>query len=512
MSHTITNAQYHIRDIETILVDRQPIELSPEVRDRIAAGHQFVLRKAEEGSHIYGVNTGFGAMCEVSVPKSDMHALQRNLILSHACGVGELADEDTCRMTMLLKLLTFRSGHTGISLQVVDRLVEFWNAGAIPATPSKGTLGASGDLAPLAHMSLPLLGMGEVYLNGELTDASVVLRRFGWQPLELGPKEGLALINGVQYITAVAACSLLQAERLLIASEVIASISVQAFCASRTFFHGLYHSVTAHTERRVTAQHLSLLTEGSNHWDLAQANRSMQDPYSFRCIPQINGAIRQALGFVQMVVEAETNTVGDNPLFFPAEDEVLFGGNLHGESTAMALDFAAIACSELGSASERRTYQLLSGQRGLPDFLVRNPGLNSGFMIAQYTAAALVNENKIMATPSSIDTIMSSQLQEDHVSMGGTGATKLRTVLRNCETIIAIELLVAAQAMELQENLVASAFAKSTVEELRNEVPFLSEDRVLAHDFVLAEHFVRERNADWLAAARRSQLALLDLA
>ncbi len=498
-AHRIGAGRYTIEDVAGLVATRPHLDLEDGMRAAIARGSAYVAAKAAEDIHIYGVNAGFGALCETRVPAQSMHVLQQNLILSHACGVGAFADEDTSRATMLLKLLTFRTGNTGISTAVVDRLLAFWNRGVIPATPRKGTVGASGDLAPLAHMALPLLGQGFVYLGGELREAGPVLAEMGLEPLDLGPKEGLALINGVQYITAAAVLSLARAARLVAAAEVAASVSLQAFCTSRTFFDALYHSVTEHRERRDVAAHLSSLAAGSNHWALPHANRSMQDPYSFRCLPQIHGAVRQALGFAASMVEAEINTVGDNPLFFPDEDAILFGGNLHGESTAMALDFAAIACAELGSAAERRAYQLLSGQRGLPNFLVRTPGLNSGFMIAQYTAAALVNESKVLATPSSVDTIMTSQLQEDHVSMGGTGALKLPTVLENCETIIAIELLLAAQAAELQDGLTLSPAGRAVVAGLRETVPHLENDRIVSNDIALTTAFVR-RNADaWFA-------------
>ena len=503
-THRIGTERYTIEEVVALVASRPQLELDDGVRAAIARGSAYVAAKAAENTHIYGVNAGFGALCETRIPLASMHALQRNLILSHACGVGDFADETTSRTTLLLKLLTFRTGNTGISTGVTDRLLAFWNHGVIPAPPRKGTVGASGDLAPLAHMALPLLGLGFVYHGGELREAGPVLAEMGWEPLQLGPKEGLALINGVQYITAVAAQSLARAARLVAAAEVAASLSLQAFCTSRTFFDARYHSLTEHRARRDVAAHLSALVAGSNHWELPQANRSMQDPYSFRCLPQIHGAVRQALRFASSMVEAEINTVGDNPLFFPDQDAILYGGNLHGESTAMALDFAAIAGAELGSASERRAYQLLSGQRGLPDFLVRTPGLNSGFMIAQYTAAALVNESKVLATPSSVDTIMTSQLQEDHVSMGGTGALKLPTVLENCETIVAIELLLAAQAAELQDGLTLSPAGREVVAGLRRSVPHLENDRILSEDIAEAAAYVRSNAEAWFSRATRT--------
>lgn len=495
--HVITSDFYRLDDLRPILDDRPRLELAPEVEEAIRRGAEFVQRLAKEDRHIYGVNTGFGSLCEERVRPDEVELLQYNHVVSHACGVGPIVEERLCRLALVIKLLTFRTGHTGISLSTVERILDHWNHDIIPATPQKGTVGASGDLAPLAHLALPLLGMGQVYRDGELVDAAGVLEEMGWEPLRLRAKEGLALTNGVQYIQAVAADSLMTIEEMVAAADVVASLSVQAFAGSWTFYQPQYHETSHHEERRIVAANLRRLLEGGNHSQLPTCNRSGQDPYSFRCIPQVHGAIRQAVGYSCRVIEQELNSVSDNPLFFPEEDLVLFGGNLHGESTAITLDLLAIAVTELTSISERRSYQLLSGQRGLVDFLVKQPGVNSGFMIVQYTSAALLNESKVFSTPASVDTIPTSQLQEDHVSMGGTSAHKLRTVVENCERVLAIEMLIAAQAAELQPGLRLSPFTQRIQDELREVIPPLEQDRVMAPDMNASLELLRRWRRSW---------------
>ena len=495
--HALSLEFYRLRDLRALIERPVTLGLASEVAARITSGADFVQRKALEDRFIYGVNTGFGSLCETRVSASEVEELQYNHILSHACGVGELVPESTVRLMMILKLLTFRTGHTGISLPTVHRLLELFNEDVLPAVPSKGTVGASGDLAPLAHMALPLIGLGKVHFRGEVVDAAAVWREKGWEPLELKAKEGLALTNGVQYINAVAASCLIEIEDLVRCADVIAALSIQSFSAARTFYQAPYHETSFHEERRAVAANRRKLLDGSNPADLPTGNRSMQDPYSFRCIPQIHGAVRQVVRFAVDIVEKECNSVSDNPLFFPELDQILFGGNLHGESTALALDSLAMAVSELASVSERRTYQLLSGQRGLPSFLVKSPGLHSGFMVVQYTSAALVNENKVLSTPASVDTIPTCQLQEDHVSMGGTSAHKLRQVVANCKYILAIELLIAAQAADFNEALQLSPVTREIHRSLREAVPFLERDRVMNIDIETAHAFLHEKMRTW---------------
>jgi histidine ammonia-lyase len=383
-------------------------------------------------------------------------------------------------------------------MATVARMLDFWNHGIIPTIPKKGTVGASGDLAPLAHLALPLLGLGSVHYRGTIRPAAEVLAEFGWQPLQLKPKEGLALTNGVQYINAWGLDCCGRMRLLARCLDLIAALSIQAFSAARTFYQALYHDTCHHPERQLVAANLRRLLQESNHHQLPTCNRSKQDPYSFRCIPQVHGAIRQALNYTTEIIERECNGVSDNPLFFPEEDQVLFGGNLHGESTALALDFLALGAAELANISERRTDQLLSGERGLPDFLVKQKGLNSGYMIAQYTSAALVNENKVLASPASVDTIPTCQLQEDHVSMGGTSAYKLAQILDNCEYVLAIELMTAAQAIPFNQDLKLSPGTARVFETFRDKVAFLERDRVLSGDIETARRFILERCPAWL--------------
>jgi histidine ammonia-lyase len=482
--------RYRIEDLRAIATERPMLGLSADVRARIDAGAAHVAARIARGESIYGVTTGFGSLSERTVPLAQTSELQRRHVVSHACGVGAFADEQIARLVLLAKLLTLRSGHTGIRASTVDHLLALWNAGVVPAIPMQGTVGASGDLAPLAHMALPLLGLGHVHSGGNVLPSHEVL---GTRPIELAAKEGLALTNGVQFITAVALHAVLCAERLARAADAIAATSVQAFSGASDFVHARYHATSCHAERSVVAANLRTLLAGSNHATLPTAVASRQDPYSFRCIPQVHGAVRQTLRFAHQIVEDEINSVSDNPLFFPEEDLVLCGGALHGESIAMALDVLAIGVSELASISERRTYQLLSGQRGLPDFLVADAGLNSGFMVAQYTAAALVNHNKVLCTPASVDTIPTCQLKEDHVSMGGTSAFKLLTVLDNTTMVLAIELVLAAQAIGLASGLVTSPPIARLVAAFRETVPPLVDDRVLAEDLGAAKRFVEQR-------------------
>jgi histidine ammonia-lyase len=496
-THLLSSTRYTLHDLRRLVDERPRLALAPDVRAQIEAGARYVQARATEDRYIYGVNTGYGALCETRIGVEHLEELQRRHVLSHACGVGPIVPERISRLVMLVKLLTFRTGHTGISVETVDRLLAHWNEGLIPTIPKRGTVGASGDLAPLAHMALPLLGLGQVYMDGRVVPASEALARTGWAPLRLRAKEGLALTNGVQYINALAASALMEIGDLVRCADVIASLSVQGFSAARLFYHPRYHETSFHEDRRIVAANLGALLDGSNHSELPTCNRSTQDPYSFRCIPQVHGAIRQTLRFTWQVMEDECNGVSDNPLFFPEEDLILTGGNLHGESTAFSTDFLAIAVSELANISERRTWQLLSGQRGLPSFLVANPGLDSGLMVVQYTSAALVNECKVLSTPASVDTIPTCQTQEDSVSMGGTSAYKLGQIVENCGTVLAIELLVAAQACDLNGGLRLSPTTQAIVDGLRQRVPFLSEDRLLADDIEATRTFFAEHARAW---------------
>jgi histidine ammonia-lyase len=501
-THLISLDRYHIETLGALARAGTGLDLADAVATEIDAGARFAGELARGDAHVYGVNSGFGALAEHRVSVDDVEALQWNHIVSHAAGVGPPVSERLARLTLLVKLLTFRTGRTAISLDTVKRLIAMWNAGVIPVIPMKGTVGASGDLAPLAHMALPLIGLGEVWMDGRRCPASEAAARHGWTPIHFGAKEGLALTNGTQYITALAVDALLRIDALLDMADLVAALSAQAFSTSLTYFHPLYHSTTHHVDRRLVARHLAWATANGNHHTLSTAQRSKQDPYSFRCIPQVHGAVRQVHRFCRQTIEDELNGVSDNPLFFAEESEVLFGGNLHGQSVAFALDFLAMAASELSSISERRVYQLLSGRRGLPDFLALKPGLHSGLMLAQYTAAALVNENKTLCHPASVDTIPTSQLQEDHVSMGGTAGYKLMTVIDNCEYVLGIELFTAAQAAEMTPALQLSPIGGELHGAFRRIVPFVDADRVISGDIERARRFIGDEAPGWSARLR----------
>lgn len=497
LTHEMSLERYGVRALKSLALDAPTLALSAAFRERVERGAEFVRRCASERGHIYGVNTGFGSLCETRVKDDELELLQYNHVVSHACGVGEPVPERVSRLAMLIKLLTFRSGNCGVSLRTVERMVTLWNAGVIPVIPKRGTVGASGDLAPLAHLALPLLGLGEVHYRGRIASAKAVLADLRLEPLELQPKDGLALTNGVQYISAHAVDSVTRLDELMAAADVCAALSTQAFSGSSTFYNPLYHTTTLHLERRKVADNLSRLLEGSNHHQLPTCNKSKQDPYSFRCLPQVHGAVRQVQGFAAKTIENECNGVSDNPLFFAEEGVVLMGGALHGESIAFVLDFLAMAASELGSIAERRTYQLLSGQRGLPSFLIKTPGINSGFMIPQYTSAALVNETKVLSTPASVDSIPTCQLQEDHVSMGGTSAYKLGQVLDNLEYVLGIELLTAAQAIDFCSDLVLSPRTRAIYEDFRSRVPFVGVDQQMSGLIEDARRYVVENGSVW---------------
>lgn len=493
---------YTMEDLRYLLEKKPKIELDETVIEKINAGSDFVGDMVKNDMYIYGVNTGYGSLCENRVKPDEIKKLQFNHILSHACGIGEIVPEEVSRLTLLIKLLTFRSGNTGVSLKVVQRFIDLWNNDIIPTIPKKGTVGASGDLAPLAHLGLPVVGLGSVHYNGEISETSEVYDKIGWKAVELEPKDGLAITNGVQYIDSWAILSLIKIDKLIKWSELIASLTIQGFSCSETFYSEIYNKTSYHTERHDVAENLNKILENSNHYTLATCNKSKQDPYSFRCIPQVHGAIRQTYKFAKSVMEREVNGVSDNPLFFPEHKKILFGGALHGESTAFMMDFLSIALSELVSISERRTFQLFSGSRGLPSFLVSNPGLNSGFMVTQYSSAALVNENKVLCTPASIDTIPTCQMQEDSVSMGGTSAYKLTTIIENSEYILGTELFAAAQAVELNKGLVLSPITQEIYNAFRKEVPFINEDCIMSGYMEKSRMFLRNHINDWIDGLR----------
>ena len=488
--HYISTELLTISKIKEILEYQQPIALSEEAILNINKSHDYLQHKIKDNeTPIYGINTGFGSLCDVRVSSDNLSKLQENLVMSHACGTGNKVPKPIVKIMLLLKIQSLSYGYSGVQLQTVQRLVDFYNYNILPVIYEQGSLGASGDLAPLAHLALPLLGKGEVYVDDKIVAASEVLKKQEWKPVSLQAKEGLALLNGTQFMSAYGVFCLLKSYKLSYMADLIAAISMDAFNCNLSPFDPLVHMVRPHRGQVKTAEHILEFLEGSEI--AVSENKKVQDPYSFRCVPQVHGASKDTLLFVQKTIKTEINSVTDNPNIFISEDKIISGGNFHGQPLALALDYLAIATSELGNISERRTYQLVSGLRDLPNFLVNNPGLNSGFMIPQYTAASIVSQNKQYATPASIDSIVSSNGQEDHVSMGANAATKCLKVIDNLETILAIELLNASQALEFRRPLKSSPLIESLLENYRKEVSFVSEDRILSFDIEASVAFIQ---------------------
>ncbi|MEO6289482.1 MAG: histidine ammonia-lyase [Ginsengibacter sp.] len=437
----------------------------------------------------YGINTGFGFLQNVQISKEQLQKLQSNLLLSHACGMGDEVPPEIVKLMIMLKIKSLSYGYSGVGIDVVKRLMEMHNNNVLPVIYTQGSLGASGDLAPLSHMCLPLIGFGEVMVDGKKMPAAEALEHEGWQPVELQSKDGLALINGTQFMTAYGLSALIKSEKLLHWANVIAAISFDAFDCNPDVLNEKLHSIRDHKGQVSVAADIRRYLSGSEI--AGNLKVPMQDPYSFRCIPQVHGATRDTFEFVLGTFLKEINSVTDNPNIFPDDDLILSGGNFHGQPLALGLDFLAIAMSELANISERRTYQLLSGQRGFPLFLVKNPGLNSGLMIPQYTAAGIVSENKQLCTPASVDSISSSNNQEDHVSMGANAATKCVRVIDNVEKVLAIELLSAVQAMEYRRPMKSSPYIEDVVALFRKKVSFNEADRFLHVDMMKAVEFIK---------------------
>jgi histidine ammonia-lyase len=476
--HSITTSLLDFDTISEIISRGKKLELSEEAKKNITACREYLDKKmATQKAPIYGINTGFGSLCNVIIPDNDLEQLQQNLVMSHACGTGDEVPQDIVKLMLLLKIQALAYGKSAVQLQTVERLVDFFNHDILPVVYQQGSLGASGDLAPLAHMSLPLLGLGEVYYKGEKRPATEVLNSVNLKPIRLKSKEGLALLNGTQFMSAYGVWCILQTNKISAAADVVGAVSLEAFDGRIDPFKLHIHAIRPHKGQLKTAENILRLLEGS---ELIQRTKvQVQDPYSFRCIPQVHGASKDTFEYVKGIFLTEINSVTDNPTVFPEEDEIISGGNFHGQPLALALDFLAIALSELGSISERRTYQLISGVRGLPPFLAAKPGLNSGFMIPQYTAASIASQNKQLCTPASADSIVSSNGQEDHVSMGANAATKCFTVVKNVQRILAIELLNAAQALEFRRPLKSSPAIEKFITDYRAHVPFVENDKIL---------------------------------
>jgi len=486
----IRNGHTDFQEIKELLEFFPPVTISENAKESIGKCRNYLDKKLESGETLfYGINTGFGYLQNVKIDKTQLEELQSNLIKSHACGMGDEVPRDIVKLMLVLKIKSLSYGHSGVQISTVQRLAEMYNNDVLPVIYTQGSLGASGDLAPLSHLSLPLIGMGEVNNAGKKVPAEKALKKFGWQPLQLQSKEGLALINGTQFMTAYGLHGLVNADRLLKWADIIAAISFDAFDCVAEPLHEKIHAVRRHKGQIDTAARLRQLLDGSEI--LQQQKEQIQDPYSFRCIPQVHGASKDTFDHVLDVFIREINAVTDNPNIFPDDDLIVSGGNFHGQPLALALDFLAIAMSELANISERRTYQLISGQHKLPLFLVKQPGLHSGFMIPQYTAASIVSENKQLCTPASVDSISSSNNQEDHVSMGANAATKCKRVVDNVERVLAIELLTAIQALEFRRPLKSAAVIEKIVAAFRGEVSFNTADRVLHEDMSRAVKFLK---------------------
>lgn len=488
--HPIGTIGLELAELDHILSTRSPITLGKDAVAAIKRSHAYLRERLKQGdAPIYGVNTGFGSLANTRVPMAKLAELQKNLVMSHACGSGVPVPERIVRAMLVLKVQNMAFGHSAVAPATVQRMIDLYNNDVLPVVYERGSLGASGDLAPLAHLALPLIGLGEVTVGGKRMKSAQALKKFGWQPLELGPKEGLALLNGTQFMNAYAALITLQANRLAGLADAIGAMSLEAYDGRPEPFHASVHAVRPHPGQGVVAANLRKLLLGSKL--IAQPKAHVQDPYSFRCMPQVHGASRDAIAYVERVVGRELEAVTDNPTVFDDEDLVVSAGNFHGQPLALALDFLAIAVAELGSISERRTYKLIGGQRGLPAYLVAEPGIHSGFMIPQYTAASLVSANKQRCMPNSVDTIDSSNGQEDHVSMGAAAALKTWAVVQDVERILAIELLNAAQALDFRKEKTSPRLA-SLHAAFREHVPFVKKDTVLHELMEDALGFVRE--------------------
>lgn len=487
---SICPTQLSWETVSEIINNKYTLELSEESIQLIQKCRDYLDKKMDESEKpIYGINTGFGSLYKKSISKSQLSQLQKNLVMSHACGMGDKVELPVVKLMLLFKIHALSLGYSAVQVSTVQRLIDFYNHDIYPIVYQQGSLGASGDLAPLAHLCLPLLGEGEVIFEGKRIWAKELLAKMNWDELILKSKEGLALLNGTQFMSAHGAWAILKAFKLQKLADIAGALSLEAYDGRLEPFMEEIHAVRPHPGQVETAFNIREMLKGSQLIEREKVH--VQDPYSFRCIPQVHGAAKDTLNYVASIVLREINSVTDNPTVFPDEDKIISGGNFHGETLAFAFDFLSIALAELGSISERRVYRLISGQRDLPEFLVANPGLNSGFMIPQYSAASIVSQNKQLCTPSSVDSIPSSNEQEDHVSMGANGATKLLRVAYNLDRILAIELFVASQALEFRKPVETSPYLKDFVAEFRKEVPYIENDQIMYHEMKKAVAFIR---------------------
>lgn len=488
--HQISAEHLTIEKIDEIIRNGYKLELSDDARQRITHCREYLDQKvAKSQVPIYGVTTGFGSLCKISISEDQLSQLQINLMMSHACGIGERVRNEIVKIMILLKIQSLSYGYSGCKLDTVERLIDFFNNDIYPIVYQQGSVGASGDLVPLAHLCLPLCGLGDVEYQGECMTGADMTKKMGWEPIKLGSKEGLALLNGTQNMSAHAVWSLIHAKQLSEWADVIGAMSLEAYDGRRDPFTPAVHHVRPHKGQIETALRMNELLKGSELIEQPKVN--VQDPYSFRCMPQVHGTVKDTIRYVESVIDTEINSATDNPTVCPEEDLIISAGNFHGEPIALPMDFLCLAMNELGSISERRTYKLVSGTRDLPSFLVAKPGLNSGFMIPQYTAAAIASQNKTLCMPSSADTIPTSQGQEDHVSMGANAATKLVQVVENTERILAIELFNAAQALEFRRPLKSSPIIEKLHADYRKVVPFIDDDQIMYPHIAASVEFLK---------------------
>ena len=491
--HYISPEKITVTQLAEIVENGVKIALSNEAKKRVVDCRNYLDKKIETSDEpIYGITTGFGSLCNVSIDHDSLCDLQRNLVMSHSCGLGDEVPEDIVKYMIFLKIQSLCYGYSGARLETVERLVDFFNNDITPIVYQQGSLGASGDLAPLANMSLPLLGMGEVRFKGERISGEELNKRMGWEPIRLASKEGLALLNGTQFMSAYSVWSLIRAKRLSRWADYIAAMSVDAYDGRISPFLAPTHQIRPHQGQIDTAKRIYDLLQGSEI--ITRHKEHVQDPYSFRCVPQVHGAVKDTIDYVEKVVTTEINSATDNPVVVAEEDMVISAGNFHGEPLALVNDFLGIGISELASISGQRTYQLISGRHGLPAFLVAKPGLNSGFMIPQYAVASVVSQNKQLATPASVDSIESSLGQEDHVSMGANAATKTARIIENGYKVLGIELMNAAQALEFRRPLKSSPEIEKLFDLYREQVAFVDVDRVLYTEIAKSIKFLKEHN------------------
>jgi len=491
LTHFISDQRLTLKMLEDVVHGKVRLAMSATATERVVRCREYLDKKmATSPLPVYGINTGFGSLYNKNIPADQLEKLQENLVKSHACGTGAEVPEEIVQLMMFLKIQSLSYGYSGVQLDTIERLIQMFNEGVYPVVFEMGSLGASGDLAPLAHLSLPLIGLGEVQYRGKRMKSEEALGYLQWDALHLKAKEGLALLNGTQFMSAYGVWSVLHAHRLLTLANIISALSLDVFDGRIEAFDERVHQIRPHAGQLKVARQISEILKGSAL--LMQHKKHVQDPYSFRCIPQVHGASSDAIDYATQVILTEVNAVTDNPNVFPDDDTIISAGNFHGQPLALTLDFLGLALAELGNISERRTYQLISGARDLPYYLVANPGINSGLMIPQYTAASLVSQNKQLCSPASVDSIVSSNGQEDHVSMGANAATKLYRIMNNVYSILAIELITAAQAMHFRRPLKTSPYLEQWLNTFAGVVPFIETDRLLHDDMMSAEKFLKE--------------------